>query len=846
MGKRDKETRIRIGGKDESRRAWESARRGAKSFKTELRDTTLIINQGLEIGRKFTAAVGAMGRAFAEPIRLSAEQAKADAKLQAVLKSTGEAAGLTFGELKRMASGLQEVTEFGDESTQQAQQLLLTFTKIGREVFPRATETVLDMAVAMEGGLKEASLQLGKALNDPVKGVSALAEVGVSFTDSQKEMIRTLVESNRTAEAQTVILDELQKEFGGTARAVTLEFGGAVQQLENDWGDLLEILGDFITKNPVIRELISATRDEIKGWSSDLHEFRTAADGQQAANELTKDVLITLLELFRAIGTAMRAVSVSVLELTVAVGRLTESEVALDREQGRLITQLQSLREEIDHLNSTGDLEMEYRAFELEKGAAALERRLRELQDQSIATARDVGGGLFEAIDRLIARLEDVSTSPLVHELEAAIPQMTEDFGKLDIAIQHAFRENPAEAMAQAVFRIQQLMLSLKSDLPTNEFAAIQRQVFRLGTALKSAPIEVQFLEALKIAEKLETRLEDVTSKVVEQSVALEGSAASWETINHFAGQIPEQLQLGLEQAALFDEQLAQIEQRAESIGSNLQRAIVEGLSDPSTFEGLRFVFGGLTEDLKAQMISALIEPTLEAEGAFGQLTGAVLEPFQAIGKQLNQVFFQPLITGIMKFLGVKTAQEALAAKKAIALQQAVAAATAAGTGAILAGMMPGLASAAALALVSSFGSAAANVSLLPGILATAAAEGKAAAATVALPIPGADFGGTFTRHSVIQISEGNRTETVVPEDRPARAREILADMAVRRSDLFSGLSAAGGRNQRDEGAIGFGGVDGGGVTLVVQSFGQDADSLGELLRDVVNQELGSLVGGFS
>ena len=70
-----------------------------------------------------------------------------------------------------------------------------------------------------QSGLEKSTIRLGKALNDPIKGVTALSRVGVTFTDGQKEQIRVLVESGRTMDAQKIILKELGSEFGGAAEA---------------------------------------------------------------------------------------------------------------------------------------------------------------------------------------------------------------------------------------------------------------------------------------------------------------------------------------------------------------------------------------------------------------------------------------------------------------------------------------------------------------------------------------------------------------------------------------------------------------------------------------------------
>lgn len=165
----------------------------------------------------------------------------ATAQLNAALKSTNGIAGQSADALTEHASALQKVTVFGDDAIISAQSLLLTFTKIQGDVFPRATEAVLDVAQAMGTDLKSAAIQVGKALNDPILGVTALARSGIQFTDAQKAMIAQLVETNRLTEAQSIILQELQTQFGGSARAARDTLGGALKALGNNFGDLFEI-----------------------------------------------------------------------------------------------------------------------------------------------------------------------------------------------------------------------------------------------------------------------------------------------------------------------------------------------------------------------------------------------------------------------------------------------------------------------------------------------------------------------------------------------------------------------------------------------------------------------------
>src|SRR5665811_188734 len=131
---------------------------------------------GRGLGLAGVLAVGLAARSF---IGNTVEQQKVMAQLEAVIRSTGGGAGLAAGELAKMGSEMQRVTTFGDEAVISAQGLLLTFTRIGRDVFPNALDAVLNVSTAMGTELKESALQVGKALNDPVLGMTALSRSGI-------------------------------------------------------------------------------------------------------------------------------------------------------------------------------------------------------------------------------------------------------------------------------------------------------------------------------------------------------------------------------------------------------------------------------------------------------------------------------------------------------------------------------------------------------------------------------------------------------------------------------------------------------------------------------------------
>jgi len=167
----------------------------------------------------------------------------------AVLKSTGEQAGVTAKHVENLATKISRKTGIDDEAIQSSENLLLTFTNVrnevgkGNDVFDQATQAVTDMSAALGQDGKSSAIQLGKALNDPIKGVTALQRVGVSFTAQQKDQIKTLVGSGKTLQAQKIILGEVQKEFGGSAAATATNTG----RLKVSLGNLAEGVGKVLS-----------------------------------------------------------------------------------------------------------------------------------------------------------------------------------------------------------------------------------------------------------------------------------------------------------------------------------------------------------------------------------------------------------------------------------------------------------------------------------------------------------------------------------------------------------------------------------------------------------------------
>jgi hypothetical protein len=239
--------------------------------------------------------VGAARAAFGE----MADAQKVTAQTNAVLKSTGKAAKVSAKHVDALASSLLNVSGVDDELIKSGENVLLTFTSIrneagkGNKIFDEATRAALDMSVALGKDLQGSAIQVGKALNDPVRGITALQRVGVQFTAGQRDQIKALVDSNRTLDAQKIILKELQKEFGGSAAAAGKTLPGQLNILRQTLLNLAGAIATAIT--PAIQKLVQ----QMVAWLSKSKNQKQVLDTVKAAASVLETALKALSATFK-------------------------------------------------------------------------------------------------------------------------------------------------------------------------------------------------------------------------------------------------------------------------------------------------------------------------------------------------------------------------------------------------------------------------------------------------------------------------------------------------------------------------------------------------------------------
>jgi hypothetical protein len=179
------------------------------------------------------------------------ESAQACAQLNATMEATHNIANLNREALDAQSAALMRTTLFDDDDITRAQSVLGTFTSIKDKVYMDAIPAITDLATKMGGDLQGATVQIGKALNDPIQGMNALRRVGVSFSDNQKVVIKRLQETGHLAEAQAIILKELQTEFGNSAKAAAEAGTGALIVMQHRFQNIKEVIGEGVVSMQV-------------------------------------------------------------------------------------------------------------------------------------------------------------------------------------------------------------------------------------------------------------------------------------------------------------------------------------------------------------------------------------------------------------------------------------------------------------------------------------------------------------------------------------------------------------------------------------------------------------------
>jgi hypothetical protein len=308
-----------------------------------------------QMGKQLGAAAGVATAAFAAAgIALTrfgidaakgAEQAAvAQRRLDNIAKSMnvfGNSAGRVSKRLGEFAEANELIVGVDADVIKATQAKLLTFKELAATAdtvggaMDRATMAALDLASAGFGSAESNAVQLGKALNDPIKGITALRRAGITFTEAEQDKIKALVEGNRLLEAQDLILSAIETQVGGTAAATASAFERitlATNQVKDAIGEaLLPVVEDFADElallvpelqsalGPAAEQVATILAESLLPAIQAFGEYLKTPEGIQAVKDLTTEFVNIVTEIVEFTGEVWKNRD-AIVEAATAIG----------------------------------------------------------------------------------------------------------------------------------------------------------------------------------------------------------------------------------------------------------------------------------------------------------------------------------------------------------------------------------------------------------------------------------------------------------------------------------------------------------------------------------------------
>ncbi len=233
--------------------------------------------------------VGTAGFALQQGLSIAMNAERQQLRLEAVLKATGHSVGFTAQQLEAFAQKTALATLASTTGVRKAMGVLLTFKTVTGQRFKEAIALSQDMAEVMGSDISSAAMQMGKALEDPANGLAALTRNGVSFSESEKDLIKSLSAVGKTAEAQSLILDKVAGQMGGAATKAAEGLAGKVDTLGHRWEEFLRAVG----KTPAVIKVAGGSLDFL---SETLERMTPGQNRQLAALKAQRQALVAELE----------------------------------------------------------------------------------------------------------------------------------------------------------------------------------------------------------------------------------------------------------------------------------------------------------------------------------------------------------------------------------------------------------------------------------------------------------------------------------------------------------------------------------------------------------------------
>lgn len=483
------------------------------------------------VGQAFAGifAAGTITAFTSELIQAAGESYKAEAKVAQAVKQTGEAAGFTAEELGKMAKSLQEVTTFEDDQIlNDVTAQLLTFTNITGANFERAQMAVLDLATVMDGDLKSAATQVGKALNYPADALSSLSRSGVQFSESQKEQIDNLIQQNRLFEAQSLILDEINHQYGGQAEAMAKMPIGKIEQLKNSWGDVKEEMGKVILESGLLGSALErlakhgfAMSSDQLSWIQKWNPFESLDSKYEKAKKAAEDF-----------ERQQRLLESLTQEESVYIEPVIDPTV--EKQIGRIRAAIAQVKTELINLRK-GDIVADLPSIQRkEDQLKTLKSQLEALTGVSQKAAEDASRIEKERLEALASLSQ--SELELKRSTEAAKIKIMQDGALKQMAEAQIMYDQEMDRIKAQRLEMEQLLSKSGLKVGTTEYAQKQDSINATTSAAEAAAAERLAAERVRIekdaAEKIKAIRKEITAAfLTDQQREVDAVVDKWDKI---------------------------------------------------------------------------------------------------------------------------------------------------------------------------------------------------------------------------------------------------------------------------------------------------------------------------
>lgn len=581
-------------------------------------------------------------------------------RLSLAYKNMGVQTGLTQTELNDFAATVQRTTTFTDEAVAGMQETLFRFGSITGDMFKRTQQVTVDLAAAMQTDLGSAAQLLGRALEAPTTGMRVLRQAGVIFSQSQKDLIKSLEETGQKAQAQSIILTELEKKYQGTAETVANTLQGALTQLSTAYDDLFE------------------STDATASATTKMVQDMTAALQDPSVKESFDNLFALFAQLVKVVAGAVYGLGL----LAGAIKSVFESPPQSKEVVAAWDEQTKAVAEYTNALNLINQIKANPAAFTLpgSKGPnmAGYEKRLAEAKVRVDAAQAKVNAAMakdpFTQSEASKAAQERAAKIFADAEKKAADKARAAEEAAAAAKISNEARAKEARALSDAVmkdiFTFENALAGSSDKMfdPMKQYDEIfgpirDRQddiVARYKEAQVSVRTEVEATQA-KYAQLLDAVQQyiDMVSKMPEgedRSVKLNQAEESYARIAAARDKDVQAAREATDKMSLYAEQAAK----------NMQTAFADFLFDPFK-GGLKGMLKGFLDTIRRMMAEQLSAKLFESSGVknfIASMTGAAKpeatlaqaatsETTTAVTAVTNPLFdglksiFGPFITGI-------------------------------------------------------------------------------------------------------------------------------------------------------------------------------------------------------